>query len=43
MNHDWDSVRGRYLVINGRGVMAYTLSTAAKPKGEWTILAGKDR
>ena len=38
MNHAFDSTRGRYLVINGRGLMANPLGT-----GQWSILAGTDR
>ncbi len=43
MNHAWDSIRGRYLVINGNGLQAYTFPTAGKPEGEWTILAGTNK
>lgn len=38
INHAFDSKRNRYLVINGRGLMANPIGT-----GQWSILSGRDR
>jgi hypothetical protein len=38
MNHAYDSTRGRYLEVNGQGLMANPLGT-----GQWSLLSGRDR
>jgi hypothetical protein len=43
MNHVWDPIRSRYLIVNGNGLMAYALPTAGHPEGQWSLLAGTNK